>query len=169
MRRVLRRGGTLAFWGYKDHVFVDFPKATSILDRYAYSEDALGPYWSQPGRSRLQNKLRDLVPPPSEWNDIQRLEYEPRAQGPNSGDGTIFLSRKMRIKDCMNYVRTWSSYSAWQEQHAETKREDGGRGDIVDRMFDDMREVEQEWQDKDWMDITMDIEWGSGILIARRR
>ena len=60
MRRILRRSGTLAFWGYKDHVFVDYPKATRILHEYAYSVDerSLGPYWSQPGRSKVENKLR---------------------------------------------------------------------------------------------------------------
>ena len=32
MKRILRPGGTLAFWGYKDPVFPDYPKATKNLD-----------------------------------------------------------------------------------------------------------------------------------------
>ena len=48
LRRILRKGGTVAFWGYKDPALVDYPKATKILDRNTYGEDpeTLGPYWS---------------------------------------------------------------------------------------------------------------------------
>ncbi|KAB8292510.1 hypothetical protein EYC80_008220 [Monilinia laxa] len=32
----LRRGGTVAFWGYKDNLLVDFPRASAVADRFCY-------------------------------------------------------------------------------------------------------------------------------------
>ena len=163
MKRILRKGGTLAYWGYKDHVFVDYPKATDILNHYAYGDDEwlLGSYWSQPGRSIVQNKYRDIKPPSNEWEEIQRIEYEPGTKGRTSGEGRMFLERTMKLGDCMNYIRTWSSYHAWQEKHpGQKKRDDGGNGDIIDEMFDEMRKVEPKWQTEPWKDNAVDMEWG---------
>lgn len=172
MRRIARKGGTLAFWGYKDHVFVDYPNATKILDDYAYgeSERMLGLYWSQPGRAKVQNKLRDIQPPLKEWEDIRRIEYEPGTKGPRTGEGTMFLSRKMQLGECMDYVRTWSSFSAWQDKHPDQKKRDaGGDGDVVDKMFDEMKSAEPDWQEETWKEKEVEIEWGSALLLARKK
>ncbi len=68
----------------------------------------------------------------------------------------------------MNYIRTWSSVHAWQEKHPDQrKREEVGNGDIVDMMFDEMKSVETDW-DRD-QDREVEIEWGSGLLLARRK
>ena len=84
MKRILRPGGTIAFWGYKDGTFVDYSKATHILREYAdeKSEQNLGLFWSQLGRDIIQNKLRDLQPPPEDFENIQRIEYETGMKGP---------------------------------------------------------------------------------------
>lgn len=172
MGRILRKSGTLAFWGYTDHVFVDYPKATRILHDFAYgnNERLLGPYWSQPGRSKIENKLRDIEPPVDEWEEVQRIEYEPGTSGPKTGEGTMFLNRRMALGDCMNYVRTWSSYSTWQDTFQTKTRDEGGDGDVVDDMFDKMRAAEPDWQkDEAWIEKEVEIEWGSGLLFARRR
>ena len=168
MKRILRKAGTLALWGYKDHVFVDYPRATEILNHYAYGEDErlLGQYWSQPGRSIVQNKLRDIDPPVSDWEDIQRIEYEPGTNGANSGQGTMFLRRRLTLGECMNYIRTWSAFHAWQEKHPDQKkREEGGGGDVVDVMFDEMKSIEPDWDEAR----EVEIEWGSGLLLGRRK
>ncbi|KAK8210114.1 trans-aconitate methyltransferase 1 [Zalaria obscura] len=70
LSRVVRKGGTLAFFGYKDHVFVDSPRATEILNHYGYGmeKELLGPYWQQPGRSITLNKLRAVQPPENTLN-----------------------------------------------------------------------------------------------------
>jgi len=173
MERILKKGSTLALWGYKDHVFVDYPRATEILNKYAYGKgkDLLGDYWQQPGRTIVQNKYRDIEPPPEEWEDVQRIEYEPAVKGQNSGKGMLLLEKRIKLGDCMNYVRTWSSYHGWQEKHPNSqKREAGGRGDIVDQMFGEMLEDEPEWRnDENWKDREVDIEWGSGLILARRK
>ncbi len=50
-------------------------------------------------------------------------------------------------------------------------RKDGGEGDVVDEMFDEMREVEPEWKaaGEGWRDVELENEWGSVILMARRK
>ncbi|KAI9799403.1 MAG: hypothetical protein M1833_004103 [Piccolia ochrophora] len=173
MARVVRESGTLAFWGYKDHVFVDYPRTTDILNHYAYGsgKELLGDYWGQPGRAIVQNKYRDIVPPAENWESVQRLEYEPGTYGPSSGEGDLFLSKKMTLRDCKSYIRTWSAFHAWVEAHPGVKKaEDGGRGDVVDEMFDKMVDAEDDWQQADrWPELEVRVEWGSGLLLARRR
>ncbi|TKA56320.1 hypothetical protein B0A49_08927 [Cryomyces minteri] len=169
MRRIMRKGGTLAFWGYKDHIFVDYPRATQILNHYAYSpgKDLLGEYWSQPGRSIVQNKLRAIQPPSTDWEDIRRIEYEPDSNGPASGEGTMFLTKKLKLGECKKYIRTWSAYHGWQEAHpGMKKRSAGGNGDVIDQMFDDIANVVQDFKDEEK---EVQIEWGSGLLMARRK
>ncbi|WPG99398.1 Hypothetical protein R9X50_00221200 [Acrodontium crateriforme] len=169
MRRIVRPGGTLAFWGYKDHVFVDFPAATEIMQRFAYDThpDLLGSYWPQPGRSYVQDKLRIIQPPAEDWEDLSRVEYEPGTKGRHSGEGTPVMEKTVTIGQCKAYVRTWSSFHGWQETHPDAKaRNQGGEGDIVDHMFDQIASETEYFANED---NSVDIEWGSGIILARRR
>lgn len=173
MKRIVRKGGTIALWCYTDPTFVDSAKASELLMRYAYgdNERLLGPYWEQPGRSRVQNKLRDLRPPENDWDDVQRIEYEPATTGPNKGEGTRFHYDRMKLGDCMKYVRTWSSFHAWQEKYPQARsRHEGGQGDVIDEMFEAMVSSEPQWQSgDDWKEKEVDMERGSGLLLARRR
>ncbi|KAK4984724.1 trans-aconitate methyltransferase 1 [Elasticomyces elasticus] len=169
LSRVMRRGGTMAFWGYKDHVFVNFPRATQILGEYTYGtdRDLLGNYWSQPGRSIVQNKLRDIVPPVEEWEDVQRVEYEPGTEGARSGEGTMFLTKRMKVGECKEYIRTWSAYHGWKETYPDRKkRSAGGQGDVVDQMFDEIAKEDKEFGDEEK---EVEVEWGSGLVMARKR
>ena len=173
MKRVVRHGGTLAFWGYKDPIFLYHPKATDILDRYSYANDEnlMGPYWPQPGRSIVQNKLRDIIPPSEDWEHVSRIEYEPNVGGDGPGEGTMFITMKVTLENCINYVRTFSAFHGWQERHPDKKsRDSGGQGDLADQMFDEMREAEPAWQDPEgWKKKEVVLEFGSGLLMARRK
>ncbi|KAF2423477.1 S-adenosyl-L-methionine-dependent methyltransferase [Tothia fuscella] len=169
LNRVLRKGGTMAFWGYKDHVYVSYPAASKMLVEYSYGMDQekqLGSYWSQPGRSILQDKLRPIKPPEDIFEDITRLEYEAGTEGPNSGEGTMFVNKKMTMKQSMDYMRTWSSFHEWEKLHPnDKKRSEARSGDLIDWMYDEMKKAEG-WTDED---MELDIEWGSGLLMARKR
>lgn len=169
MRRLVRKGGALAFWGYKDHVFVDFPEATEIMQKYAYDPDPemLGSYWPQPGRSYVQDKLRVVQPPEQDWEDLQRIEYEPGTNGSRSGEGTLFMKKESSVGQVKEYVRTWSSYHGWKEKHPDAvPRSKGGKGDIMDEMFERIAEKDDHFR---FDDNTVKMEWGSGLVMVRRR
>lgn len=169
LSRVVRSGGSMAYWGYKDYVFVNFPGASKIMDDYAYSRhpDMLGSYWQQPGRSIVQNLLRDIIPPESDWEDVQRVEYEPGTAGKESGVGNVLMSKTCKVRECKEYIRTWSSYHGWSEAHPGQKaRNKGGSGDIVDDLFERISQEEAQFPGEEE---TIDLEWGRVILLARRR
>ena len=169
LKRILRKGGTVAFWGYKDPALVDFPKATKILDRNKYGEDpeTLGPYWSMPGRRYVQEKLRVIQPTAADFEDVERIEYEPACHGRRSGEGTIFMEKNLTIAEMKDYYRTWSSYHGWQEAHPEQiARAKGGPGDILDRMFDEMASEDDFFKDESKM---VWMEWGSGLVMCRKK
>ena len=174
LRQKLRTGGTIAFWGYKDNVFVDYPKATKVLDHYCYGleKDLMGSYWEQPGRQILRDKYKDILPPEDIFEDVERIEYEPGTDGANTGIGDRLMSKKLNLGEMEGYARTFSSYHGWQEAHPEQKsRALGGQGDVVDEMFDEMLKLEPEWQanGENWRDFMVESEWGSAVLLARKK
>lgn len=172
LSKKVRRGGTLAWWGYKDNYFVDYPTATKILDHYCYGPDTMGPYWEQPGRNILRELYKDIVPPEQDWEDVRRIEYQPKTEGKGSGDGEVLMQKKLKLGEMEGYTRTFSSFHTWAHEHPEQKpRKDGGEGDIVDEMFDKMLEAEPDWRAKgeNWRDFEVENEWGSVILLARKK
>jgi SAM-dependent methyltransferase len=168
----VRKGGTLAFWGYKDNIFVDYPKASKILEEYCYGDNTMGPFWEQPGRSILRDKLHAITPPSKDWEQVERIEYEPGTNGKASGEGEVLMQKRLKLGEVEGYARTFSSYHNWMAGHEGVKsRKDGGEGDIIDEMLDTMLEAEPEWRAKgdQWRDFEVDCEWGSVILLARRK
>ena len=172
MNRIVKPGGTLAFWGYTDHIFRDYPKASELLHRTAYSasKELLGPYWQQPGRSIVQNYLRDIKPPKGEW-EVDRREYDPILGKLQSEEGKFTMTKCMTVAMSMEYVRTWSSYHGWQETHPDRKAKSaGGDGDVVDDLFEEIKEAEPEWGNQgDWQEKEVDLEWGTALVLARRK
>ncbi|RDW58162.1 putative trans-aconitate 3-methyltransferase [Coleophoma cylindrospora] len=175
LERKVRKGGTIAFWGYKDNVFTHYPAATKILDHYCYGmeEHLMGPYWEQPGRQILRDRYRDIHPPKDMFEDVQRVEYEPNAPGTTSGAfGDRLMWTTLSLKQVMGYTRTFSAFHRWREAHAENvAREEGGEGDIVDEMVEEMLRVEPDWMTmgEEWPALEVENEWGSVILLARKR
>lgn len=165
LQRVLRKDGTLAFWGYRDPVWTRYPKATEILHRYAYSTDKekLGPYWTEPGRTIVEGLLRDIKPPEDLFIDIRREEYDPNS-GSKNCVGKFVLRLNLTLKESEEYIRTWSAFHGWQESHPTLlNRAKGGGGDVVDELFDEIKQVE------DWSsDTILHTVFGTGLLMARK-
>jgi SAM-dependent methyltransferase len=175
LKRKLRSGGTLAFLGYKENIFVKHPEATKVLHHYSYDPEAdfIGPHWEQPGRDILRDNLRAIIPPETHFEDIQRLEYEPRMPDSETGPlGERIMHKTMKLGEMEGYARTFSAFYRWQAAHPENKsKADGGQGDLVDQMFEKMVEVEPGWMSRgdEWRDIEAESEWGSVILLARKK
>lgn len=168
----LRKGGTVAWFGYKDNLFVDFPAASKVLDHYCYGpgDNLMGQYWEQPGRNILRERYNEIVPPDELFEDTNRVEYEPELNGKRSGKGDVLMAKTLKLGEMEGYARTFSAYVNWCEAHPERRPlKDGGKGDVVDEMFEKMLEAQPEWKKENWRDIEVECEWGSVILMARRK
>lgn len=196
MARVVRPAGTVALWGYKDFVFVGRRTASGVVARYTYGREALGPYWSQPGRDRVQGRFRCLVPPEEHWEAVERWEYEtafpdtddeddeelrrlghtatvlpdPDMSGRLVKQGQVLMEMKISLGRLESYARTWSAVHAWKKTHPErVARADAGSGDLVDEWFDELRRVVPEWDVEAWKDVVVEVELGHGVVCARRK
>lgn len=164
LERVVRPGGTVAFWGYTDPVVVSYPRASALLFQYAESMDPtlLGPYWQQPGRAIVQGKLRAVQPPELQWAETQRVEYEPW-----TGEGVRFLRKAMTLADVAEFVRTWSAYHGWlgrwRDDQSRRRKDEGGPGDVVDDLISKMIEEEP-----GLVEGLVELEWGTGLVLTRR-
>ncbi|KAI2621449.1 S-adenosyl-L-methionine-dependent methyltransferase [Hypomontagnella submonticulosa] len=176
LARVVRPGGTVAFWGYKDNVLLGAEQATKIMEQFVYGFgevapgiEGMGPYWEQPGRNILRDLLRSVQPPDTDWTEITRLEHEP---GEDGTEEARWLTKKMKLGEVEGYLKTFSCYNGWKEAYPEIKsRADGGDGDILDTMWDRMVDAVPEWKamgDR-WREAEVVNDWGTYILMARRR
>ncbi|KAK2809681.1 hypothetical protein FQN49_008594, partial [Arthroderma sp. PD_2] len=172
LRRVMKPGGTLAFWGYSDHYLVDYPNASAIIEQYVdgSDKDLLGPYWPQPGNSIMRGKLRAIQPPTEDWADLERIEYHPGLDGPGSGEGTKYMEADLTLGQATEYTRTWSAYHRWREAHPDrTRRSEGGPGDVADEMLDSIIEAEDSLRgDKAAADKVVRVEWASTLMLGRK-
>lgn len=176
LARVVRPGGTVAFWGYKDNVLLGAEQATHIMEQFVYGfgevapgMEEMGPYWEQPGRNILRDLLRSVRPPEDDWTDFTKSEHEPGEEGP---EDACWLKKKMKLGEMEGYLKTFSCYNAWKEAHPQAKsREDGGDGDILDIMWDRMIDAVPEWKalGERWREAEVMNDWGTYILMARRR
>ncbi|ORY64831.1 methyltransferase domain-containing protein, partial [Pseudomassariella vexata] len=177
LARVVKPGGTMAFWGYKDNVLLGYEQATKVMERFVYEfgevapgVEGMGRFWQQPGRNILRDLLRIVVPPEKEWGDVQRLEHEPGLEG---NEKTAWLRKKMTLGEIEAYTRTFSCYTEWQRAYPERKsRVAGGKGDdVLDVMWEYMIDVVPEWKAKGetWRDIEVESDWGTYIIMARRK
>jgi SAM-dependent methyltransferase len=169
LARVVRTAGSVAFWGYNDHVLVEWPRASRVVDHYSYGEgrDCMGRYWPQPGRSIVRANLRPIVPPEKDWKEIERWEYRPGRNEGVDGESLKFMEAETTVRALGNACRTWSAYHVWMEDHDVKPRDQGGEGDVVDVMLDEMAEAEG-WEGN-WMEKVVKLEWGSVVLMAERR
>lgn len=172
--RVVRPGGTFAFWGYTDPVILNYPRATELIEYYGSSTDPnlLGGYWQQPGRDIVLGKLRAIQPPVEDW-ETTRVEYDPKTR-----EGTMFMCAKMKLGELAEFVRTWSAYHGWQGRWPERRKkvDDGDEvnsGDVVDELIKRIREEESglsgEGVQGGWREVVVELEWGTGLVLARRR
>ncbi|KAI0549328.1 S-adenosyl-L-methionine-dependent methyltransferase [Xylaria curta] len=174
--RAVKPGGTIAFWGYVDNVLMEAEQATAVMEKFVYGfgdvapgVEGMGPYWEQPGRNILRGLLRSVDVPGEHWKDVTRLDHEP---GKQDGEDRAWLRKTMKLGEVEAYTRTFSCYSGWKDAHPEAKsRAEGGDGDVVDVMWDHMIDSVPEWKamGERWREVEVVSDWGTYIIMARRR
>lgn len=180
LSRVVKPGGSLAFFGYKDNIFPGHPRANRIFDKYCYGEEDVMPgvesmnrYWERPGRDKVRRLLREVEPPAAEWTDVQRIMFDCNADTTElPGSDVAWMVKQINLGGFESYVRTASALQGWKDAHPEQKsRADGGSGDLADMLMDEIVESEPEWKaaGDGWRDVEVTTVWGTYILLARRR
>lgn len=180
LRRVVKPGGTMGFFGYKDNMLVGHTGANKVMDRFCYAEGEVAPgvegmnkYWEQPGRNKVRNLLREVVPPKEDWEDVDRRLYDVAMDVQELPDEeTAWMRKKLNLGGLEGYLRTFSCYQGWRDAHPEVKsRDEGGQGDVIDMLLDQMIASEPEWKaaGENWRDVEVETVWGTYILMARRR
>ncbi|KAL0930487.1 ubie coq5 [Colletotrichum truncatum] len=185
LARIVKSGGTLAFWGYKDNILIGYPEVNEIFDHFCYGEgkasaqfpyETMGQYWEKPGRQILRDNLSVVVPPESEWEKVKRIIYDPDRKtsqiGADVAPEAAWQRKNLKLGEFEGYVRTFSAYRGWRDAHPEVKsRAEGGTGDIADALFDRLLETVPEWKAKgeEWRDIEVEAVWGTTIILAKRK
>ncbi|KAK3352684.1 methyltransferase-like protein [Lasiosphaeria hispida] len=184
LARVVKHGGTLAFWGYKDHIIVGRPETTPIYQRFVYGSaeprpgvESLARFWELPGRDILRESYRSIVPPEEDWEGVTRIAWDPdRGKGYDGVSGApeeaLWQRKTLKLGELEGYVRTFSAFHGWQGAYPEKKsRAEGGDGDVVDLMFDEVVAAAPEWKalGDNWREVEVDVVWGTVLLMATRR
>lgn len=162
-------------WGYGDPELVDFPSAAKVLQHYISSmeQGELGRYWLQPGASIIKNLLRDVTPPAEEWA-VKRTECvpEPSFSGTKSSDNRVIMQKRMTLEHFKAFLRTFSAYHGWKEDPQNKSQNQKVQGeDMVDEILTEMRNVEGEWRSwgEGWLQKDVNVECGTGLILAKRR
>ncbi|CCH43099.1 Ubiquinone/menaquinone biosynthesis methyltransferase [Wickerhamomyces ciferrii] len=152
--RLLRLGGTLAYWGYTDPVFVDYPDASFIYNNYVYLEpEYLGPYWETPGIDLLKAGYNHVELPPDLFGEVKRVDYE---AGTRNREALVMKKQYYGTSQLKNFMKTWSAYHIWCKVHPDSP-------DVIDLLFDDLK------KNLHWTEETvLNVEWNTFYVFATR-
>jgi len=157
--RILKPNGTLAYWFYKEPIFIGNEHANQLYDEYCYGEQFMGPYWQQPGKNFLRTLMKEVPVPSDLYHDVQRFEYLVDQSGRPIAMETTPLLIKMTVKlDWWeNYIKSWSAYHSWMKDH-------GHEYDIAERFVQELKQ-QFSWND----DTEIDLVWDTMYTFARKR
>ncbi|KAG1894320.1 S-adenosyl-L-methionine-dependent methyltransferase [Suillus fuscotomentosus] len=172
--RVLRKNGSVAFWGYSQLRLTRYPSLTPRINAYVEGTDPLnsiGSYWEQPGRSILDSHLIEVPDSnevvPGAFSDFERVfftgNYYPSLPSPRS----VIMRKKMTWDDLLSYLYTWSALHTFR-QHNPTDGENP-RGDVAVRFWKDLKEgaEREDGRTVEGHD-EVDIEWPMAVVMATR-
>jgi hypothetical protein len=106
----------------------------------------VGSYWQQPGRSILQNHLREIVhADPTLLTDSKYLvfsgDWYPESKHPGAEVRDVIMSMPATFEGLEAYLRTWSSVHTYLEKFPDVAamRGKGTEGDVVDRIISKLK------------------------------
>ncbi|KAA1472724.1 S-adenosyl-L-methionine-dependent methyltransferase [Dentipellis sp. KUC8613] len=179
--RVLRKGGSAAFWGYSEFRLTHHLSATPLIHAYSQGSDpatSLGPHWQQPGRRILDNhflevpRAVDVLPNAfGDWEHVfftgQHFPDLPKAQ-----THPVILRKRMAWDDLLTYLRTFSSLHTFHERYPEDLKNPSG--DIALRFWKSLQEHVRSERIKSGESKAqaerdeVDVEWPVAIMLVKR-
>ncbi|KAJ7771208.1 S-adenosyl-L-methionine-dependent methyltransferase [Mycena olivaceomarginata] len=144
LQRVLKPGGTFAFWGYSEFRLAQHPELTPLITAYSQGTDpatSLGPHW-EPKRKILDNHFLDVAAPATGWADLTR---------------DVILRKRMTWGGGLaNYLSTYSSLHRYHDRFpADRERADG---DIATRFRRTLMEATA----------SVEVEWPLALVVVRK-
>ncbi|KAL5505011.1 TMT1 [Sanghuangporus vaninii] len=177
LARVLRPYGTVAIWGYSEMRLTRYPSLTPLIDAYTHGTDratSLGPHWQQPGRSIVENLLRDIPNPnpitQGQFHSERRIYFSGSHFPDISYPRPVVLRKKMSWDGFEAYLRSFSSLNNFQAEYPDDAKHPDG--DIVQRFLktlkDGMRDVDNRQFQDDLDSEQVEIEWPLALMLAKK-
>ncbi|EIM83771.1 S-adenosyl-L-methionine-dependent methyltransferase [Stereum hirsutum FP-91666 SS1] len=191
-KRVLRKGGSVAFWGYSEFRLSHHPRLTPLIHAYAQGSDpatSLGPHWEQPGRRIVDGHLMG-VPEPwvvtgagekgegegEGWEDFRRVfwvgSHHPSLPTPHL---PILLRKRMSWSSLLDYLGSFSSLHTFKQRYPEDEGKEGGGierrflGVLREGVREDLeREGGQGEGEGEGEGEEVDVEWPMAVILVRR-
>ncbi|KAJ7890480.1 hypothetical protein B0H14DRAFT_2432726 [Mycena olivaceomarginata] len=171
LSRVLRHGGTVAFWVYSEFRLPQYPHLTPLITEYAQGTDpatSLGPHW-EPGRRILNNHLLDIDAPPTGWDDLTRVfftgEHYPDLPQPH----LLPIMRKTMTwggAGLHGYLRTFSALNRFHESFPEDLEH--AEGDIATRFLKQLMAAAEVPEGPEGEAREVEVEWPLALVVARK-
>ncbi|KAK6459164.1 trans-aconitate methyltransferase 2 [Scheffersomyces xylosifermentans] len=130
--KLLRPGGTLAYWFYIDPIIVDIrgsfkgdkshalKRTMELYNKYIYDDpNFIGPHWEQPGREIIKNFSVEVNKhiPEELYEDITIKTFIPSEKQKVAGEGDLDLKKlDIPLNSYFDYLRTYSGYHNYKEQ-----------------------------------------------------
>ncbi|KAI5957971.1 hypothetical protein KGF57_002779 [Candida theae] len=131
--KLLKRGGTLAYFYYIDPMIIDFTgpskgdkeeileKAYEIYLKFAYNDpNLIGPHWEQPGRDILKHFCEEVNShiPQDQFTDVTINTYRASPKNPRAEESKDLDLKKLSISlhDYLAYFETYSGFHNYKEK-----------------------------------------------------
>lgn len=173
--KLLKSGGTLAYFYYIDPMIVDFSgpshsnkddileKAYEVYLKFAYNDpNLIGPHWEQPGRNILKHFCEEVNShiPQDLFTDITINTYKATARSSGADDAKDLDLKKLKInlQEYLAYIETYSGFHNYREK---TGNADLIKSDFVKELVDTTG-----W---DLEKTKVDLVWNTGYTFARKK
>ncbi|KAJ7597743.1 S-adenosyl-L-methionine-dependent methyltransferase [Mycena floridula] len=188
--RVLRTGGTAAFWCYSEMRLPQYPSLTPRITDYAQGSDvqhSLGPHWQRPGRTILERHLLDIPEPrdvlkaqgitASSFGPLERIyfaglgNYYPDVL-PKESTLDVILRTETTWGGYLGYLNTFSSLHTYLDKYPEDAAQSfdkGGEGNIAERFWKSlMKGAELESGKKQKEEDPVTLEWPLALIMVHK-
>lgn len=176
--KLLKSGGTLAYWFYIDPIVVDYSgsendtkevkisklhRSREIIDKYLYDDpNFAGPHWEQPGRNILREYLEEVNKniPRDLFEDIQINQFHADVENapfPGQNDLDI-VNHKLPVSAVGDYIGTNSGYHNYKEVNGE-------------KAIDIPNQILKEWETElGWdKETTVEFVYNTGYTFMKRK
>lgn len=157
----LKKGGTLAIWGYVDPVFNDYPDINKLNYDLLYGDTQLGPYWEQPGRTKLCDMLKHSHFN-QDWFDEIDEDYVIAANLPKQDTTSkhpLLIELTMTLTTYLAYLKSCSAYHSWSHDP-----NNNNKRNIVDQFISNILVLHPELS----IDTPVQITWNSFYKCCKR-